>query len=84
MDAGRLSICGEESLELVPIIFERKMDLWAVLAWLSILAHRNKDVPSVVRKFQLNRLPENIGQSTAGISSAAMTTKAASHNRAKR
>lgn len=45
MDAGRLSICGEESFGTGSDHIREKDGMWAVLAWLSILAHRNKDVP---------------------------------------
>ena len=45
MDAGRLSICGEESFGTGSDHIREKDGPWAVLAWLSILAHRNKDVP---------------------------------------
>eukprot|EP00244_Chara_vulgaris_P002449 TRINITY_DN1433_c0_g1_i3.p1 TRINITY_DN1433_c0_g1~~TRINITY_DN1433_c0_g1_i3.p1 ORF type:complete len:675 (-),score=170.04 TRINITY_DN1433_c0_g1_i3:330-2312(-) len=45
MDAGKLSICGEESFGTGADHIREKDGIWAVLAWLSILAHRNKDVP---------------------------------------
>ena len=45
MDAGRLSICGEESFGTGSDHIREKDGPWAVLAWLSILADRNKDVP---------------------------------------
>ena len=45
MDAGRLSICGEESFGTGSDHIREKDGPWAVLAWLSILAFRNKDVP---------------------------------------
>ncbi|CAA6664800.1 unnamed protein product [Spirodela intermedia] len=38
MDAGVCSVCGEESFGT-----GRRTESWAVLAWLSILAYRNKD-----------------------------------------
>eukprot|EP01069_Polyplicarium_translucidae_P003026 Polyplicarium_translucidae@DN2191_c0_g1_i1.p1 len=41
MDAGKLSICGEESFGTGSDHIREKDGLWAVLAWLSILAHRN-------------------------------------------
>lgn len=43
MDAGRLSICGEESFGTGSDHIREKDGIWAVLAWLSILAYRNKD-----------------------------------------
>mmetsp|Transcript_8438 Transcript_8438/g.20281 ORF Transcript_8438/g.20281 Transcript_8438/m.20281 type:complete len:562 (+) Transcript_8438:198-1883(+) len=45
MDAGMCSICGEESFGTSSDHVREKDGIWAVLAWLSILAHRNKDVP---------------------------------------
>jgi len=45
MDAGRLSICGEESFGTGSDHIREKDGPWAVLAWLSILAHENRDVP---------------------------------------
>ncbi|BDA44970.1 Phosphoglucomutase, chloroplastic [Coccomyxa sp. Obi] len=45
MDAGLCSICGEESFGTGADHIREKDGLWAVLAWLSILAYRNKDVP---------------------------------------
>lgn len=43
MDAGVLSICGEESFGTGSDHIREKDGIWAVLAWLSILAYRNKD-----------------------------------------
>lgn len=43
MDAGKLSICGEESFGTGSDHVREKDGIWAVLAWLSILAYRNKD-----------------------------------------
>jgi len=40
MDAGKLSICGEESFGTGSDHIREKDGLWAVLAWLSILAYR--------------------------------------------
>mmetsp|Transcript_33182 Transcript_33182/g.105778 ORF Transcript_33182/g.105778 Transcript_33182/m.105778 type:complete len:581 (+) Transcript_33182:116-1858(+) len=45
MDAGRCSICGEESFGTGSDHVREKDGMWAVLAWLSILAFRNKGVP---------------------------------------
>ncbi|GJM84467.1 hypothetical protein PR202_ga00137 [Eleusine coracana subsp. coracana] len=42
MDAGKLSICGEESFGTGSDHIREKDGIWAVLAWLSILAHRNR------------------------------------------
>ena len=43
MDAGKLSICGEESFGTGSDHIREKDGLWAVLAWLSILAQKNTD-----------------------------------------
>lgn len=45
MDAGQCSVCGEESFGTGSDHVREKDGLWAVLAWLSILAFRNRDVP---------------------------------------
>jgi len=45
MDAGRLSICGEESFGTGSDHIREKDGLWAVLAWLSIIAHHSAALP---------------------------------------
>lgn len=45
MDAGQCNICGEESFGTGSDHIREKDGMWAVLAWLSILALKNKDVP---------------------------------------
>ncbi|KAH7307808.1 hypothetical protein KP509_22G078600 [Ceratopteris richardii] len=45
MDAGMCSICGEESFGTGSDHIREKDGIWAVLAWLSILAHKNRGVP---------------------------------------
>ncbi|XP_027159739.1 phosphoglucomutase, chloroplastic [Coffea eugenioides] len=42
MDAGKLSICGEESFGTGSDHIREKDGIWAVLAWLSIIAYLNK------------------------------------------
>ncbi|KAG1662282.1 hypothetical protein FOA52_002171 [Chlamydomonas sp. UWO 241] len=42
MDAGKCSVCGEESFGTGGDHVREKDGLFAVLAWLSILAHKNK------------------------------------------
>ena len=42
MDAGQLSICGEESFGTGSDHIREKDGIWAVLAWLSILAKKNE------------------------------------------
>ncbi|KAL3091545.1 hypothetical protein niasHS_005100 [Heterodera schachtii] len=41
MDAGKLSLCGEESFGTGSDHIREKDGLWALLAWLQILAHKN-------------------------------------------
>ncbi|KAK3027673.1 hypothetical protein RJ639_041910 [Escallonia herrerae] len=43
MDAGVCSVCGEESFGTGSDHIREKDGIWAVLAWLSILAYKNKD-----------------------------------------
>ncbi len=43
MDAGEISICGEESFGTGSTHIREKDGLWAILCWLSILAEMNKD-----------------------------------------
>mmetsp|Transcript_17958 Transcript_17958/g.38574 ORF Transcript_17958/g.38574 Transcript_17958/m.38574 type:complete len:602 (+) Transcript_17958:107-1912(+) len=45
MDAGKCSVCGEESFGTGGDHIREKDGIFAVLAWLSILAYKNKDVP---------------------------------------
>ncbi|KAL0580461.1 Phosphoglucomutase-2 [Marasmius crinis-equi] len=46
MDAGRLSICGEESFGTGSDHIREKDGLWAVVAWLNILAYANTQSPN--------------------------------------
>lgn len=46
MDAGRLSICGEESFGTGSDHIREKDGLWAVIAWLNIIAAANKQSPN--------------------------------------
>jgi phosphoglucomutase len=50
MDAGRCTICGEESFGTGSNHVREKDGLWAVLCWLSILAATRKSVASVVQE----------------------------------
>ncbi|CAE6451932.1 hypothetical protein ACGC1H_006093 [Rhizoctonia solani] len=45
MDAGRLSICGEESFGTGSDHIREKDGLWAVVAWLNIIAAANQKTP---------------------------------------
>jgi phosphoglucomutase len=49
LDAGLCTICGEESFGTGSDHVREKDGVWAVLAWLSILAHTGKSVEEVVR-----------------------------------
>jgi len=45
MDAGKCSVCGEESFGTGADHIREKDGIFAVLCWLSMLAYKNKDVP---------------------------------------
>ncbi|KAJ2850926.1 hypothetical protein IWW36_001552 [Coemansia brasiliensis] len=45
MDAGRLSICGEESFGTGSDHIREKDGIWAIVAWLNIIAHVNLTAP---------------------------------------
>jgi len=49
MDAGKVTLCGEESFGTGSNHVREKDGLWAVLFWLNILAIRKTSVESVVR-----------------------------------
>ncbi|MDX6750672.1 alpha-D-glucose phosphate-specific phosphoglucomutase [Geminicoccaceae bacterium 1502E] len=49
MDAGRVTLCGEESFGTGSAHVREKDGLWAVLLWLNILAARGGDVAGLVR-----------------------------------
>ncbi len=48
MDAGMCTICGEESFGTGSNHIREKDGLWAVLCWLSILAHTGRPVSEIV------------------------------------
>jgi len=50
LDAGRVTICGEESAGTGSSHVREKDGLWAVLLWLNILAKRRQSVADVVRE----------------------------------
>ncbi|KAI9027892.1 hypothetical protein DFJ74DRAFT_703951 [Hyaloraphidium curvatum] len=50
MDAGKLSICGEESFGTGSDHIREKDGLWAVLAWLNIIAAKSQADPKVTVK----------------------------------
>lgn len=43
MDSGKIQICGEESFGTGSDHIREKDGIWAMLCWLSIIAHRNPD-----------------------------------------
>ncbi|KAJ8011202.1 hypothetical protein DPEC_G00055720 [Dallia pectoralis] len=49
MDAGRLSLCGEEGFGTGADHIREKDGLWAVLAWLTILATKKQSVEDIMK-----------------------------------
>jgi len=50
MDAGRVTLCGEESFGTGSSHVREKDGMWAVLFWLNILAARQESVEDIVRE----------------------------------
>ncbi len=50
MDAGRVTLCGEESFGTGSSHIREKDGLWAVLFWLNILAVRQQSVEDILRE----------------------------------
>ncbi len=50
LDAGRITLCGEESFGTGSDHVREKDGLWAVLFWLNILAARDKPVADIVQQ----------------------------------
>ncbi|MEJ2346064.1 MAG: alpha-D-glucose phosphate-specific phosphoglucomutase [Gammaproteobacteria bacterium] len=50
LDAGMITLCGEESFGTGSSHVREKDGLWAVLFWLNLLAVRNESVESIVRR----------------------------------
>ena len=50
LDAGRITLCGEESFGTGSDHVREKDGLWAVLAWLNLLAVRRQSVAEIVRE----------------------------------
>ena len=50
MDAGKVTLCGEESFGTGSSHIREKDGLWAVLFWLNILAVRKQPVETIVRE----------------------------------
>lgn len=49
LDAGRITLCGEESFGTGSDHLREKDGLWAVLYWLNVLAARRESVEAIVR-----------------------------------
>ncbi|WP_117191899.1 alpha-D-glucose phosphate-specific phosphoglucomutase [Rhizobium terrae] len=50
LDAGKATVCGEESFGTGSDHVREKDGLWAILFWLNIMAARNESVAEIVRK----------------------------------
>jgi Phosphoglucomutase len=50
MDAGKVTVCGEESFGTGSDHVREKDGLWAILFWLNIIAGRKEGVAEIVRK----------------------------------
>ncbi|CAH1774883.1 unnamed protein product [Owenia fusiformis] len=48
MDSGQLSLCGEESFGTGSDHIREKDGIWAVLAWLSVVAHQKKSLQEIL------------------------------------
>ena len=48
LDAGKISVCGEESFGTGSFHVREKDGLWAVLFWLNMLAVKEKSVSEIV------------------------------------
>ncbi|MGL4812202.1 MAG: alpha-D-glucose phosphate-specific phosphoglucomutase [Beijerinckiaceae bacterium] len=49
LDAGKVSICGEESAGVGSDHVREKDGLWAILLWLNIIAERQQSIRAIVR-----------------------------------
>lgn len=49
LDAGKATLCGEESFGTGSDHIREKDGLWAVLLWLNIIAQRNKNVKEIMK-----------------------------------
>ena len=58
LDAGRVTICGEESAGTGSNHVREKDGLWAVLLWLNILAARKQSVDEIVREHWADLRPQ--------------------------
>ena len=55
MEAGLLSICGEESFGTGSVHVREKDGLWGVLCWLSILAYRNGFMNDLQKELEMQK-----------------------------
>jgi phosphoglucomutase len=49
LDAGRVTLCGEESFGTSSVHCREKDGLWAVLFWLDLLAARREPLPTILK-----------------------------------
>ncbi|MGN1063308.1 MAG: alpha-D-glucose phosphate-specific phosphoglucomutase [Alphaproteobacteria bacterium] len=50
LDSGKISLCGEESFGAGSLHLHEKDGIWAILAWLSILAQTGKSVAEIMHE----------------------------------
>lgn len=50
LDAGRITLCGEESFGTSSRHVREKDGVWAVLAWLNVLAATNQSMPEIAQQ----------------------------------
>ncbi|KND04407.1 uncharacterized protein SPPG_00137 [Spizellomyces punctatus DAOM BR117] len=62
MDAGKCSVCGEESFGTGSDHIREKDGVWAILAWLSIVAYASESNPNVSLNDILNKHYEEYGR----------------------
>ncbi|KAI9103066.1 hypothetical protein DFS34DRAFT_576799 [Phlyctochytrium arcticum] len=62
MDAGKCSICGEESFGTGSDHIREKDGVWAIIAWLSIVAYASETNPKVSLNDILNKHYEEYGR----------------------
>ncbi|KAI8818486.1 uncharacterized protein EV422DRAFT_537161 [Fimicolochytrium jonesii] len=62
MDAGKCSICGEESFGTGSDHIREKDGVWAIIAWLSIVAYASESNPKVGLNDILNKHYEEYGR----------------------
>ncbi len=50
MDAGRTTLCGEESFGTGSSHIREKDGIWAILFWMTIIAHKKKSIKEIVEE----------------------------------